>query len=157
MSYGVREDGLMPLCFPAGVDFPIPSYSLAYFIQVEEYLRYSKDTDTGKELLPTLENIMGKFTQKIDSDGLIDGFAGFWNFYEWSETMSGNMKDNGKAKEALNNKNGFIDDPTVFHWAREYFLEVHEVQEAKELMSKVKSPSFKKKLALLNQLEFNFD
>ena len=64
---------------------------------------------------------------------------------------------NGKAKEALNNKNGFIDDPTVFHWAREYFLEVHEVQEAKELMSKVKSPSFKKKLALLNQLEFNFD
>ena len=64
---------------------------------------------------------------------------------------------NGKAKEALNNKNGFIDDPTVFHWAREYFLEVHEVQEAKELMSKVKSPSFKKKLALLNQLEFDFD
>ena len=63
-------------------------------------MRYSKDTDTVKELLPTLENIMGKFTQKIDSDGLIDGFAGFWNFYEWSETMSGNMKDNGKAKEA---------------------------------------------------------
>ena len=62
-----------------------------------------------------------------------------------------------QAKIALNNKNGFIDDPTVFHWAREYFLEVHEVQEAKELMSKVKSPSFKKKLALLNQLEFNFD
>lgn len=64
---------------------------------------------------------------------------------------------NGKAKEALNNKDGFIDDPTVFHWAREYFLEVHEVQEAKELMNKVKSPSFKKKLALLNQLEFDFD
>ena len=65
---------------------------------------------------------------------------------------------NGKAKEALNNKNGFIDDPTVFHWAREFFVDgIAESQEAKELMSKVKSPSFKKKLALLNQLEFNFD
>ena len=62
-----------------------------------------------------------------------------------------------QAKIALNNKNGFIDDPTVYHWAREYFLEVHEAQEAKELMNKVKSPSFKKKLALLNQLEFDFD
>ena len=63
---------------------------------------------------------------------------------------------NEKAREALNSKNGFIDDPTVFHWAREYFLEVAERQEAKEILNKVKSPSFKKKLALLNQLEFDF-
>ena len=62
-----------------------------------------------------------------------------------------------QARKELNGKSGAIEDEKVFHWAREYFLEVHEVQEAKELMSKVKSPSFKKKLALLNQLEFNFD
>ena len=63
-----------------------------------------------------------------------------------------------QAKIALNNKNGFIDDPTVFHWAREFFVDgIAERQEAKELMNKVKSPSFKKKLALLNQLEFDFD
>ncbi len=61
------------------------------------------------------------------------------------------------ARKELNGKNGAIPDEKVFHWAREYFLEVHEVQEAKELMSKVKSPSFKKKLALLDQLEFDFD
>ena len=62
-----------------------------------------------------------------------------------------------QARKELNGKSGAIEDEKVFHWAREYFLEVHEVQEAKELMNKVKSPSFKKKLALLNQLEFNFD
>ena len=62
-----------------------------------------------------------------------------------------------QARKELNGKSGAVEDEKVFHWAREYFLEVHEVQEAKELMSKVKSPSFKKKLALLNQLEFNFD
>jgi hypothetical protein len=62
-----------------------------------------------------------------------------------------------QARKELNSKSGAIEGEKVFHWAREYFLEVHEVQEAKELMSKVKSPSFKKKLALLNQLEFNFD
>lgn len=62
-----------------------------------------------------------------------------------------------QARKELNGKNGAIPDEKVFHWAREYFLEVHEVQEAKELMNKVKSPSFKKKLALLNQLEFDFD
>ena len=61
-----------------------------------------------------------------------------------------------QARKELNGKSGAVEDEKVFHWAREYFLEVHEVQEAKELMSKVKSPSFKKKLALLNQLEFDF-
>lgn len=62
-----------------------------------------------------------------------------------------------QARKELNGKSGAIEDEKVFHWGREYFLEVHEVQEAKELMNKVKSPSFKKKLALLNQLEFDFD
>jgi len=62
-----------------------------------------------------------------------------------------------QARKELNGKNGAIPDEKVFHWAREYFLEVHEVQEAKELMNKVKSPSFKKKLKLLDQLEFDFD
>ena len=62
-----------------------------------------------------------------------------------------------QARKELNGKSGAVEDEKVFHWAREYFLEVHEAQEAKELMNKVKSPSFKKKLALLNQLEFDFD
>ena len=63
-----------------------------------------------------------------------------------------------QARKELNGKSGAIEDEKVFHWAREFFVDgIAETQEAKELMSKVKSPSFKKKLALLNQLEFNFD
>ena len=31
ISRGVRPDGLLSLCFPAGRDYPIPFYTLAYF------------------------------------------------------------------------------------------------------------------------------
>ncbi len=100
MSYGKRSDGLLPLCFPAGVDYPIPCYSLAYFIQLNEYTKYSKDITLASELFEFLTDLISKFTEKLGGGKLIDGFAGYWNFYEWSPGMSGDMKNGTVAVEA---------------------------------------------------------
>lgn len=99
MSRGVRKDGFMPLCFPAGLDRPIPVYTLAYFIQMYEYSHYSGDLTLAKELFPLLERLMKNFTDRLDG-GLVGRINGFWNFYEWSRGMDGGSKAHENEKEA---------------------------------------------------------
>lgn len=100
MSRGVREDGFLPLCFPAGLDRPIPVYTLAYFMQMYEYAYYSGDLSLARELLPLLERLMKNFTDRIGDDGLIGRIKDFWNFYEWSHGMEGYAKAPDGEKEA---------------------------------------------------------
>lgn len=100
ISQGMRSDGILSLCYPAGADFPIPSFSLMYFIQMREYIDYSKDRGLAKEVYPVLQKLLKTFTDKIGDNGLCDNFknseaGAIWNFYEWSYSMSGG---DGNAK-----------------------------------------------------------
>ena len=100
ISQGMRADGILSLCYPAGSDFPIPSFSLMYFVQMREYIDHSRDKSLAKEVYPTLRGLMKTFTDKIGDNGLCDNFknsdvGAIWNFYEWSHTMSGG---DGNAK-----------------------------------------------------------
>jgi hypothetical protein len=86
ISKGLREDGLLSLCFPGGRDIPIPFFTLVYFIQMEEYLSFSKDLSLARELFPLLAGIMDVFLIRIKQNGLVSRFdEPFWNFYEWNE------------------------------------------------------------------------
>lgn len=92
ISRGVRKDGLLSLCFPAGLDYPIPFYTLAYFMQMDEYIIHTGDTSLAAEksdiLIPLLDNFLARTT---DED-LIRRFPdseNYWNFYEWSRFLSG--------------------------------------------------------------------
>ncbi len=94
ISQGMREDGILSLCYPAGSDFPIPSFSLMYFIQMREYIDHSRDKSLAKEVYPVLTRLMKTFNDKIGENGLCDNFknsdvGAIWNFYEWSPTMDG--------------------------------------------------------------------
>lgn len=86
MSEDRREDGLLSICTPAGVDLTIPSFSLHYFTEVREYCDYSGDFDFAKEIYSKLKSILDVFFARQGADGLIRTFTGtnFWNFYEWS-------------------------------------------------------------------------
>ena len=107
MSQGLRSDGILSLCYPAGTDLPIPSFSLVYFIQMREYIEYSHDTSLAKELYPVLVRLMSTFTDKIGENGLCDNFKNnslgrIWNFYEWSDTMSGGDSEKTSYEAPLN-------------------------------------------------------
>ena len=93
ISHGQREDGLLSLCYPAGMDFPIPAFSLVYFLQMREYLTHAEDLDFLREKYPFLCSLMEVFLTKRQENGLIGNFTGegHWNFYEWSEGMAGNL------------------------------------------------------------------
>ena len=100
MGHGVRPDGILTLCYPAGKDYPIPSFSTVYFIQMWEYIQYSGDISLAQEYEDLLCSLMDTFLRKMRPElGLIENFHGngeYWNFYEWSETMNGHL---GKQAE----------------------------------------------------------
>ena len=86
ISKGQRADGLMSLCFPAGEDISIPFFSLAYFLQVAEYVQYTKDASVLPKVKPVLDRIRKAFEDRRDETGLVPNFPSpHWNFYEWSE------------------------------------------------------------------------
>ena len=86
ISKGLRPDGLLSLCFPAGNDYPIPFFSLVYILQVYEYIKYSKDESILGEVGGTLDKIMDTFLSKIADNRLIAQLpVPYWNFYEWAE------------------------------------------------------------------------
>ena len=90
MSKGLRPDGLFTICFPAGLDFPIPSFSMIYPVEVYEYIQYSGDKSILEEVFPSMETVMNTFLSRIDKEkNLIADFPyPYWNFYEWSQGSS---------------------------------------------------------------------
>lgn len=102
ISQGVRSDGLLSLCYPAGLDYPIPAFSLVYFIQMREYAEYSGDLTLARQLYPVLSRLMRTFTDRVTEEGLVPNFGGLWNFYEWSRGMSGARETENRTEAPLN-------------------------------------------------------
>lgn len=90
MSEDRREDGLLAITYPCGADLTIPSFSLYYFMAVREYLDYTGDGVFAKEVFPKLLSLVEVFLNNR-KDGLVCKFEGqnHWNFYDWSEYLSG--------------------------------------------------------------------
>ncbi len=93
-----RKDGLLSICAPSNMNLTIPSFSLHYFTQVYEYLQYSGDMTLLDEIYPKLVSVMNAFVARMQ-DGLVPAFEEWyhWNFYEWSEGMSGGRGTGGKV------------------------------------------------------------
>ena len=89
MTKGLREDGLLSICFPSGLDLPIPFFSLVYPMQVYEYIEHTGDRSILSEVGGTVRKITETFKAKISDKGLIPNFEyPCWNFYEWNEYSS---------------------------------------------------------------------
>ncbi len=98
ISQDRRDDGLLAICYPCGMDLTIPSFSLYYFMQVNEYLKYTGDITLAREVYDKLISILSVFIGNR-KDGLVLKFEGenHWNFYDWSPYLDGSL---GKKEEA---------------------------------------------------------
>ncbi len=100
ISHGLRPDGLLSLCYPAGTDCCIPVFSLVYFLQMREYGEYSGDWEFVAEKYGFLQSLLAVFSRRAEQ-GLVPRFAdGQWNFYEWAERLSGDAP--GRLQAPLN-------------------------------------------------------
>lgn len=80
-----QKNGLLSICAPAGVDIPIPMFSLIYIVEVYEYVIHSHDVSILDEVKDVIDKIIDTFTKQIDSTGLILSFPyPCWNYYEWT-------------------------------------------------------------------------
>ena len=92
ISQDRREDGLLAICYPCGLDLTIPSFSLYYFLQVNEYLKYTGDATLAQEVYDKLIAVLNVFIDNRN-DGLVLKFEGknHWNFYDWSPYLDGEL------------------------------------------------------------------
>ncbi len=90
MAQDRREDNMLTICFPSGNDFTIPSFTLHFFLQVGEYIRFTSDKDFANKVYPKLCSVIKPFVENI-KDGLVCKFKGacYWNFYDWTDHMDG--------------------------------------------------------------------
>lgn len=101
INQGLRDDGLLAICFPAGRDVPIPFFSLAFILQVAEYVKFTGDYSLIKETEDTISKIIATFERRKGENGLIPTLEPpYWNFYEWSEGNDGDLSGvyDGKYK-----------------------------------------------------------
>lgn len=98
MARGLRPDGLLSLCFPAGRDYPIPFFSLVNILQTAEYLAYTGDKSLIDETGAAVKKIFETFQSRVEENGLIADFEyPYWNFYEWTDG-SDNASDLGRKQ-----------------------------------------------------------
>lgn len=102
MSKDKRDDGLLSICYPCGMDLTIPSFSLYYFMAVKEYIDYTGDTSLGEEVYEKLLSLIDVFIQNRQN-GLFAKFEGInhWNFYDWSEYLQGKLYEYDIAEPDL--------------------------------------------------------
>ena len=98
-----RPDGLLSICYPMLRDLVIPSFSLHYVLECEEYLRYSGDLEFIEKIYPKIVSVLDVFLKRIDTVGLVFPFEGLdkWNFYEWTDGLSGANGAEEKKGEVL--------------------------------------------------------
>lgn len=90
ISQDRREDNLLAICYPCGADLTIPSFSLYYFMQVNEYVKNTGDSTLAQEVYEKLISILNAFINNR-KNGLVRKFEGanHWNFYDWSPYLDG--------------------------------------------------------------------
>ncbi len=99
-----RPDGLLSICYPIFRDLVIPSFSLHFITQCEEYLLHTGDTEFIASIYPKMKSVLSVFTSKIEENGLVRPIAGKgkWNFYEWQAGLDGaDQLDHGYTTEGL--------------------------------------------------------
>ena len=103
-SKAIRDDGLLTICCPTDEKLAIPSFTLFYIVQLNEYYKYSGDKETVKYCFSTAKTVVDTFVNRIDKSGLIPNFGGdyYWNFYEWQKGLDGSDKTPGRYDTCLN-------------------------------------------------------
>lgn len=91
LAEGQRADGLLEICAPAKAPITIPGFSLAWVVELYEYVRHTGDTQV-EDLMDCVGKIFDAMEKRrIDGGGCVMRFheAAYWNFHEWQPGLDG--------------------------------------------------------------------
>lgn len=95
---GLREEGLLDICYPSEKAYAIPFFSLIFSMQVYEYSVYGQKDGLVERLIPIVRRILDGFEKRIDETGLIPAPKKHWNFYEWTDGSAALDEVGGKEQ-----------------------------------------------------------
>ena len=107
-AFNQRDDGLVPMVYPARHDKASATYSLAWALMFGDYAMWHDDTAWLRARLPSLHHLLSGLAAYENADGLLEDLPG-WNFIDWvaepEPWYRGDAPDGrlGKAENALNN------------------------------------------------------
>ena len=101
---GQRENGLYEMCFPAKIEFTIPSFSLAFPAMVLEYTQVAKNIEIAQKALDGIERMLAFFLEALQDNGLYKTVSDktLWHFYEWAGDLDGNYFSEDETKKQRN-------------------------------------------------------
>ena len=98
IAHDNREDGLLAICYPSSFQLAIPSFSLHFITEAQEYLAYTGDKDFLSAVYPKMQSVLEVFLGLVEN-GVAKSFISggnprYWNFYEWRPGLSGSLSKN---------------------------------------------------------------
>ena len=127
MLSGQREDGLFELCFPAKVEFTIPSFSLSFPAIVLEYTQATRNTEIAETAFGTIERMLAFFLTRLQENGLFKTVSDktLWHFYEWAGDLDGNFFSEDESEKVRNGYDVLIN--AFLSWACSKTVEICNV------------------------------
>lgn len=95
---GLKEDGYIELCAPTEFYMTIPSFSMAWIIELWEFLLYSGRVDVVKSFMPKVKKMINFYLGNLSENLLVTPSGErYWNFYEWSQGLDGSNENVHKS------------------------------------------------------------
>jgi hypothetical protein len=89
---GLKDDGYLELCAPADIPITIPSFSLAWILEVADHWQFRADLAYVQKQYPRIKKMLQKYLPTI-RESLLPCPQGkrYWHFYDWAENLAGSV------------------------------------------------------------------
>jgi alpha-L-rhamnosidase len=87
---GLKDDGYLEMCAPAGIPITIPSFSLCWILEVADYYRFTGDLNFIRAQMPRIKKMVDTYLKTL-VEGLFPCPHGkrYWHFYDWADKLDG--------------------------------------------------------------------
>jgi hypothetical protein len=94
LSRTTGADGYQELCAPMKHDLTIPSFTMTWFLAMNDYLMYSGDKKFVAGKFPLMKRMIEGYLKEVN-DGLLPCPPGkrYWHFYDWAPGLDGTMDE----------------------------------------------------------------
>jgi len=86
-----REDNYLTLTAPSrAVDFTIPSFTMLWFVAMDDLLLFSGNREFSESYLPQIQTMLDSYIASC-TEGLLPCPKGkaYWHFYDWADGLEG--------------------------------------------------------------------
>lgn len=87
---GLGQDGYLEICAPTEYYMTIPSFSMAWIMELADHYLFSGRIEPVRAAMPKVKRMISAYLENLE-DGLLKTPEGqrYWNFYEWTDGLDG--------------------------------------------------------------------